>query len=84
MFEFDSSAHFDICEAVTLKDAMGPRSRDARGFVRKLCVKWVRDTARRHKRILAGAQGANERLLDIADEEAGLREVRLAFGKAPD
>ena len=71
LFEFDSFAHFDICGAVALKDAMGPRPQDARCFVRKLRANWVRDTAHRHKRILAGAQGANERLLDIAYGEVG-------------
>ena len=46
-------------------------------------MNWRHTSARQFQRVLAGAAGADKRLLDFADEAAGQCELRQVFDKAP-
>lgn len=82
-YRFPAAKHFDVCEAVMLKDGMDSVAANARGTAKKPHVIWAAPLAHRHRGIPAGAEGMNKRLLDVVDEVARQCDVRQAFRATP-
>ena len=78
-YQLPVSQHFDVCVPVLSKDAIDSSTGDMRGNARKLHATLGHASAHHLKRILVGAEGAGERLLNFADEVVGQREVSTSL-----